>query len=159
MCLTARRRDVKLADLRGMLDRAVGAADGKSEEANEDKRVTVPNRADRRRFKRSHYQVVDNARPRSRTGAPDWFRSMKAKAAVKAALEKILTVHAYAGPHDGEPAAELEALSAGGFKTVWDLSQAKREDLLAVKGIGPVKLKKIRAELVRRSVPTAWKAE
>lgn len=151
-----------IANLKEMIGRAVGAVPTEEAEPDPDKPIPVPNRATLRQWKRSHYAPVGKRRfnqPRSKTGSPDWFRSMKVRAAVKATLEKVPTVHAWPGPHDGEPASELEALSAAGFKTVWDLSQAKREDLLAVKGIGPAKLKKIRAALVSRSVPVAWKAE
>jgi hypothetical protein len=153
---------MNLSNLRTMIDRAVGREPTEVKD-DPDKPVLVPNRANRRAMKRSHYKAYESAtranRPRSRTGKPDWFRTMQFKARIKEVLSQSLTIHLYPGSHDGEPPRELEALSNAGFKNVWLLSQADRADLLAVKGIGPAKLKIIRAALVSRSVPVAWKAE
>lgn len=145
-----------IANLKEMIGRAVGAVPTEEPEPDLDLEIPVPNRREQRRMRRSHYKPASGTgyhKPRSRTGSPDWFRGMKVRAQIKAALivMPISALHL--------PEADEVALLQSGVANIWTLSQAKREDLLAVKGIGPAKLKRIRAALVSRSVPVAWKAE
>lgn len=145
-----------LSVLRGMIDRAVGREGVDDAKQDDNKQVVVPNRAEKRRMRRSHYTVTNDRqynKPRHRTGKPDWFRTMLARIEVRRVLVAV-PVTALALPD-----SVVTGLVAAGYKNVWDLSQAKREDLLKAKGIGPATLKKIRDVLVRRSVPVAWKAE
>lgn len=143
-------------DLKMMIGRALGAEVDPEQKSDQDAPQIVPNRAMMRRVRRSHYKSVDDRRynrPRSRTGSPDWFRSMKFMGRVKAELLKVRVADL------DLPDAVIAGLAGIGYDNVWKLSQADRADLLKGHGIGPAALKKVRAALVRRSVPVAWKAE
>lgn len=145
-----------IGNLKEMIGRAVGAVPTEEAEPDLDKPILVPNRATLRQWKRSHYAPVGKRRfnqPRSKTGSPDWFRSMKVRAAVKESLTKINL--ADTGMRD----AWLNGLAGIGVTNVWQLSQAKREDLLKAKGIGPKALSDLRAMMIKQSVPVAWKSE
>lgn len=145
-----------IANLKEMIGRAVGAVPTEEAEPDLDKPIPVPNRATLRQWKRSHYAPVGKRRynqPRSRTGSPDWFRSMKVRARIQEELSKIKLADTGMRP------AWVTALAEVGVTNVWQLSRSKREDLLKAKGIGPKALADLRAMMVGQSVPVAWKAE
>lgn len=145
-----------IGNLKEMIGRAVGAVPTEEAEPDLDKPIPVPNRATLRSWKRSHYAPVGKRRyhkPRNKTGQPDWFRSMKVRAAIKESLTGIPL------GKTGMRPAWVTALADIGVANVWELSQAKREDLLKAKGIGPKALADLRAMMVKQSVPVAWKAE
>lgn len=145
-----------IANLKEMIGRAVGAVPTEEAEPDLDKPIPVPNRATLRQWKRSHYAPVGKRRynqPRSRTGSPDWFRSMKVRAAIEVELSKIQL------KDTGMRPAWVTALAEVGVMNVWQLSRSSREELLKAKGIGPKALADLRAMMVGQSVPVAWKAE
>lgn len=147
---------MNILNLREMIGRAVGAVPEPETEPDLDKPIPVPNRAQKRAWQRSHYAPVGKRRynkPRARTGKPDWFRSMKFRAAVQATLSGIRLADT------GMKDAHVTALAEVGVTNVWQLSQAERSELLKAKGIGPKTLADLRAMLVKQNVPVAWKAE
>ena len=147
---------MRIGNLREMIGRAVGAVPAPETEPDPDKAILIPNRRELRRSRRSHYAPVGKRRydkPRSRTGSPDWFRSMKVRAAIKEQLSRIRL--ADTGMRD----THVLGLAEIGVTNVWQLSQADRAELLKAKGIGPKALRDLRAMMVKQNVPVAWKAE
>jgi hypothetical protein len=104
--------------------------------------------------------VADHKRVGRRTGTTPHFEAWKAEGQLKSILQKTKT----AAIADSLPSAEHNAasgfalLSVGGFKNVWDVSQASTADLLAVRGIGIVRLGFIEDYLKARGVALAWSA-
>lgn len=147
---------MNIGNLKEMIGRAVGAVPTEEAEPDLDRPIPVPNRREMRRRRRSHYAPVGKRRmdkPRSRTGQPDWFRSMKVRARIQEELSKIKLADTGMRP------AWIEGLAEVGVTNVWSLARSSREELLRAKGIGPKTLADIRKLLVAQSVPVAWKAE
>jgi hypothetical protein len=111
-----------------------------------------------RKAARGWTKVVKGHRSGTRTGTTAHFAAWQAEGKVKSILQKTKTV----AIADGLPSAENGAatgfalLSVGGFKTVWDVSQATEADLLAVKGVGIVRLGFVHDYLTRKGVALAW---
>lgn len=84
------------------------------------------------------------------TGQPDWFRSMKHAAERQRILSNIKT---------SSLVAEFKDLRSfqDAYPNVWALSRASYVDLKALPGVGPAKLKALRAYLSSKNVPCAWR--
>lgn len=84
------------------------------------------------------------------TGQPDWFRSMKHAAERQRILSNIKT---------SSLVAEFKDLRnfQDAYPNVWALSRASYVDLKALPGVGPAKLKALRAYLSSKNVPCAWR--
>lgn len=85
-----------------------------------------------------------------RTGQPPWFKSMKFKAERQRLLIKVPT-SSMAKDHKNI------RLYQDSYPNVWALSQAPYGDLLALPGVGPAKLKELRAFLSSKNVACAWR--
>lgn len=84
------------------------------------------------------------------TGQPDWFKSMLFKQERQRLLTKIPTsslVQEFKGAMSFQDS----------YPNVWALSQAPYADLLALPGVGPAKLKALRAFLSSKNVACAWR--
>lgn len=95
-------------------------------------------------------------RARRTTGQPDWFRELEMGIFIKAHLKK-LPVSALV--EKGLPANIAAALERAGFATLWDLSKAKAEDLLAIPKMGPKTLSKLARLLRENKIEPKWAAE
>lgn len=86
-----------------------------------------------------------------RTGQPDWFKSMKHAADRQRFLIKIPTSSLV-------PEFKNARQFQDAYPNLWVLSQARYEDLLALPGVGPAKLKDLRAFLSKKNVACKWRA-
>ena len=160
---------MKLQDLRDMIAGALGvkpdeakiAADAAKRAA---KGTIQPNRREMRLAKigvgggRS-YLEARRARPHARIGRTSepltsnhWVQAEKRRTQMRSALQGIKTASLE------EQCPELRSLSPS-YPNVWVLSQASFKDLMAIKGVGPAKLRKVKRYLASQNVWTAWKVE
>lgn len=99
---------------------------------------------------------------RSRTGTPQHFRFWMADLSLRSALQKTKTaaLAQALGDADQVGIAMAYAILATDrrYRNVWQVSQASRQDLLAVKGIGPKRLETLHADLLARRVNPKWSA-
>jgi hypothetical protein len=112
-----------------------------------------------RRALRAHFARISPKPRYRRTGTTPHFRMWMADLALKSSLQKtrlnkIVASEQGAGPKTGA----VYALLAPVYKNVYALTQANREDLLAVKGIGPAKLALVEADLKSHNVAVRWAA-
>lgn len=114
----------------------------------------------RRRFQRETVRQLARpfARFRSgvRTGITPHFAVWMADLRMKSALQRT-SLASLADRHDSAVlAGTYGMLHVGGFRSVWDLTQADARDLLCVKGIGPKRLEDVKRDLVTRHVAVRW---
>lgn len=101
--------------------------------------------------------VVDHPRVGRRTGTTTHFAAWKAEGKVKSILQKTRTAQLADYMEGNDKAASgFALLYLAGFRNVWDLSQAKRADLLAAKGVGIATLGHVEDYLKAQSVALAW---
>lgn len=111
-----------------------------------------------RKAARGWTKVTPGNRSGTRTGTTSHFAAWKAEGELKSILQRTKT----AAVADSLPSAENGAaagfalLSVGGFKNLWDVSQATEQELLAVKGIGIVRLGFVADYLKGKGVDLAW---
>jgi hypothetical protein len=103
-----------------------------------------------------------NSRPFARvpsgkpTGTTPHFKLWMADLNLKRVLQ-LTKLAKLADFHPDDATGSAYALLFGsGFKTVWDLTQSNKRDLLAVKGFGPAKLALVKADLAARQVQVNW---
>lgn len=97
---------------------------------------------------------------RTKTGQSAHFLKWKQDAAVKKHLQRM-TVSWLAEAVQTKEGTKLSApffKLAAAYANVWDLSQAKRADLLNVPGLGAIGLGKVEEYLKSRNVELAWDA-
>jgi DNA-directed RNA polymerase alpha subunit len=128
-----------------------------------DHAVVGPERKKFTSRKPKHRKVQRNPEPRAgqiRSGAPTGttphFKMWMADLNLKRALERTKLKSITAKHTDPVLINAYALLESGGFKTVWKLTQADARDLLRVKGIGPAKLEKVKADLAARNVAVRW---
>lgn len=110
-----------------------------------------------RKAARGWTKVVKGHRSGTRTGTTAHFAAWKAEGQVKSILQKTKTATlADSIEGDDRTASGFALLYLAGFKNVWDVSQAKRADLLAAKGVGLVTLGHVQDYLKARNVALAW---
>lgn len=102
---------------------------------------------------------ADGARATGRaTGRPAHFSDWKRQAEVKRHLQKMktswLAEQLQAQRHGAAPVLFLLAKP---FPNVWALSQATREAILAVPGVGPKRLRKLQEYLEEHQVKIVWR--
>jgi hypothetical protein len=117
--------------------------------------AVLPNRRDRRGRQQQvngHPPEPTGRAPRTTGSRTHWVADMKRAKAVQDALRKLPT----AGLTQDCPDLRLLARD---FPNAWVLSQATVEALLAVRGVGPAKLRKIRAYLSRKNVACKWRVD
>lgn len=125
-----------------------------------DKEFFVPNREDRRRAginTSKGYHARNRAagrNARARTGRPKHFNQWILEGQAKKVLGRISTEEWF--KQDSVPVGKAATVLQEQFPTVWDLSSAKRADLLALKGVGAGTLIKLQVALVRRTVTPSW---
>jgi hypothetical protein len=96
---------------------------------------------------------------RSKTGTTPHFKMWTADLRMKSALQKIKLMRLSESIVDNNKLSTAYAVAAtAGVKTVWDLASAKREDLLALHGMGEVRLRLLHADLLARNVHPRWEA-
>ena len=98
------------------------------------------------------------ARVRSgvRTGRTAHFNMWQADLGIRRALEGI-TLVSIVDRLTGLPEANAYGiLSRAGYRNVWQLTQASKHDLLAIKGFGPAKLALVKADLDKHQVGVDW---
>lgn len=96
--------------------------------------------------------------PRSKTGTPAHILQWKQEAAVKKHLQKMPTVWLADQLNEKRETSVSTPLYrlAGTFANVWDLSQARRAELLAVPGVGPKGLAHLQEYLEKFQVQLKW---
>lgn len=95
-----------------------------------------------------------------RTGTTAHFAMWKADLEIKSALQRTkLSKLANAPETPTKAALGYGYLHQGGVKNVWDLLNAKREDLLLISGIGPVRLAAVQADLIAHKAQPKWAVE
>lgn len=114
----------------------------------------------RSKMKINHVRLLQRpfARFRSgiRTGTTPHFQLWQADLKLKSALQST-TLRSLADRHD-DPflATAYSMLSDGGFRSVWDLTQSDAKKILAIKGIGPKRLRDLKADLAKHQVAVNW---
>ena len=128
-------------------------------------KLSVMNRAEKRSWNRGRY-VARNGRPPTKTGQPDWFVDAMEKhreKRVRIALERHSRKYLSKIPvgnlveHAGQPAKLMQAIEPV-YPTVWALSQGRLTTLLAIPGVKPGALRKLRQALVVKGVTVKWGA-
>lgn len=94
-------------------------------------------------------------KPGKRTGTTAHFAAWQAEGRVKSILQRMKT-GALADSLEGRVATGFALLSVGGFKNVWDVSQATMEQLLAVRGIGITSIGYVEEYLTGAQVALKW---
>jgi hypothetical protein len=116
-----------------------------------DEKIEVMNRA-QKRAARSR-----GSRTGNRTGTSPHFERWKAEGRIKSALQKLKTgTLADEIVGNDKAASGFALLFLAGFKTVWDVSQAKRADLLAARGVGIATLGHVEDYLKAKQVDLKW---
>lgn len=120
------------------------------------------NRAVRRMMtsSRSRLSVQDwptagHARSSGKSGTPAHVTAWRQEAEVKKHL-KTVTLTLLAEKVEDKPTAKAFLLLSSQYANAWELSRAKREEVLAVPGVGRSVAGKAHAYLVGFNVPMAW---
>lgn len=102
--------------------------------------------------------VVDHRRVGRRTGTTPHFARWKAEGRIKSLLQRTKTVAVAESLPDkaNGVASGFALLAVGGYRNLWQVSQADLADLLAVKGIGPARLKFVESYLSSKGVQLNW---
>jgi hypothetical protein len=121
-------------------------------------RVHEDTRRSRRHLTGAHSLARPFARFRSgnRTGTTPHFALWQADVKLKSALQRTRLTSLADRHNDPALAKAYGLLSKGGFKTVFDLTQADAGKILAVKGIGPKRLAELKADLAKHQVAVNW---
>jgi hypothetical protein len=112
----------------------------------------------RRRLSIRHRNITKpHARLRSglRTGTTPHFTMWMADLAMKSALQRTKTLALAEAAKDPQTGAAY-AMAARRYRNVFDLSHADEADLLAIKGMGPVRLRALKADLASHNVAVVW---
>jgi hypothetical protein len=107
------------------------------------------------RKKVRQYRMSTPKKAGHRTGTTPHFALWKAEGALKSALQKTSTAR-LADKLSGKLAAAFAVLYVGGYKNVWDVSQASGAKLLDLKGIGPATLGLVEDYLHSKKVELKW---
>jgi hypothetical protein len=95
-----------------------------------------------------------------RTGTTPHFKMWMADLKIKSALQRMKLVQlAEATATEPKAAAGYAIVATDGtkrYKSVWDLINADRDDLLAISGIGPARLTAMHTDLVKHDVQPKW---
>lgn len=111
---------------------------------------------------RNVHQVLaigPRAHRRRKTGRTAHFTAWLAEQAVRSHLQKMHTTwlaDRLEEKADAKLAAVLRSLADGGYRSVLSIAEASRTDLLAVKGVGRVGLRKLHEYLSKHQVPMSW---
>lgn len=136
----------------------------KTEETPQEKldKVLAMDRRNRRSRLRIRHGVKTSPHARTRsglaTGKPAHVERWQLEGQIKSALQRLSTSTLADQVEDAAVAGGMALLYLGGFKSVWSVSQASVEKLLAVKGIGPKRLEAVEGYLRERSVDLKWTA-
>lgn len=95
----------------------------------------------------------------TRTGTTQHFSAWMADLQAKSALQKMKLNQIADSVGDQKVAAAFALLYVGGIKNVWQLTQAKFADLMAVNGIGVKRLDLVAGYLKSKSVKCGWAEE
>ena len=97
------------------------------------------------------------------TGTTPHFRMWMADLRLKSALQKTKLISLASATATEPKAAAGYAMIATSrglrIKSVWDLVNRKRSELLDIPGIGPARLRALHADLVKHNVQPKWSAE
>jgi hypothetical protein len=115
-----------------------------------DEKAEQLNRKEMRRYRKR-----SPGKAGKRTGTPAHLAAWKAEGQIKSALQRLSTAK-LADSLEGRIAASFALLHVGGFKNVWDVSQADVGALLKVRGIGPASLEAVEQYLTGRQVKLSW---
>jgi hypothetical protein len=91
-----------------------------------------------------------------RTGTTPHFKMWMADLNIRKALEGTTLLSLADRETDPVLINSYLLLRAGGIKNVFQLTQAKQHNLLAIKGIGPKKLEHVKADLAKHQVAVSW---
>jgi hypothetical protein len=119
----------------------------------EEKAEAISNRKQMRGYRLSMAKKAGH-----RTGTTPHFEAWKAEGKIKSLLQRTKTaaIADSLPSRENGAAAGFALLSVGGFKNVWDVSQATTADLLAVRGVGPGRLAYVEDYLNSKGVKLAW---
>lgn len=91
-----------------------------------------------------------------RTGTNPQFALWMADLNIRSALQRTSLVSLADRHDDALTSTAYALLHQGGFKTVWDLTQASKKDLLAAPGIGQARVSLVKADLAKHQVMVNW---
>lgn len=100
---------------------------------------------------------VGRLRKTHKTGQPAWFKEMQQEAAAQKIARPYLKSASprQIGLAAGLSSPQSDRLNAA-FATGWELSRASREDLLAIDGIGPKMVDRLKTYLASKQVNVKW---
>lgn len=131
-------------------------------EAELKKIMSLPRKDKRARLRiRQPWSSSSHGRVRSGvpTGTTPHFRAWMADLRAKSILQSMRLDGLADAPQPGRVASTLAIIRVNSrMRSVWDLSQARIEDLLRIPQIGPARLAEIEQYLKGRNVPVAWTA-
>lgn len=127
-----------------------------AETENISPKIMTTGRKQRRVLAHSHHVRSFTGRSPRRTGQPEWFAQMQWDRQRKAFLRK-LPVSELVG-HGICTDKQAAALTESGYKTVWDVTDAKYTHLLKVSGFGPKTVAKLWQDLkIKGQIEPNWK--
>lgn len=102
-----------------------------------------------------------SARVRSgiRTGTTPHFRLWMADLQMRSVLQKTRTAALAEHVDNALVSSAMALFTVAGIRNVWALIRANRDDLLAVRGMGPGRLKAVHTYLIEHNVKPSWSAE
>lgn len=129
------------------------------------KSLAHKDRRTRRAFTPTHrvgpFQAAGSSRVRSgiRTGTTPHFKLWMADLSMRSALQKTRTAALAEHIDDAQVSSAMALFHVGQIRNVWTLIRADKARLLAVKGIGPNRLKAVHAYLIEHDVKPSWTVE
>ncbi len=140
-----------------------------ADEQDPDMEYVVPNHDDRRRMARRErggngytqrkFGLTPYAHKTGRTGTPKHVAQWHHEAQVRRMLSAIPTTDLVIRLELDGPMAKSVASIATLCPTVWDLTQEKRKNLLALPGVGPKTLASLKQKLAMVNVTTRWQVQ
>jgi hypothetical protein len=120
---------------------------------------SLPRKQKRAKLRIRHGNLTRNhSRVRSGlpTGSTLHFARWMAELEFKSALQRI-KLDAIAATHAEPQTVAAYALAyKAGYRSVWDLKQATKSQMLDITGMGPVRLRTLSADLKSRNVQVNW---
>lgn len=106
-----------------------------------------------KRWSASPSATISSGRP---TGSTTHFKMWMADARLKSALQNTKVTRLAAQAEEARLVAAYQILADAGFKNVFALTRATREQLLALKGFGPKRLDAVKFDLAAHQVQVNW---
>jgi hypothetical protein len=132
----------------------------KSYAAEELAKIKAMRRKEKRRHLSIRHRIITkpHARLRSgiRTGTTPHFAMWMADLAMKSALQRTKTLALAEAAKEPQTGAAYAMAAKAGYRNVFDLSRASEADLLAIRGMGPVRLRTLKADLATNNVAVMW---